>query len=87
MKWEVITRTILPSNLKVGDKIPLGTLTGTYTFTIVTMTDKIAIFESGNIQTIVVKNEDGNWQYNHWTRNKNSNNVLPIIYKIQYYEI
>lgn len=81
MKWEIVNHTILPSNLNIGDEIRLGTLIGEFVFTVVSMTDCAATLESGDMQTIVGKNEDGDWQYNHWTRNKNAKNVLPIIHK------
>lgn len=81
MKWEIVNYTILPSNLKLGDEIRLGTLIGEFVFAVVSMTDCNATLESGDMQTVVVKNDDGNWQYNHWTINKNAKSVLPIIYK------
>lgn len=80
-RWEIINHTILPSNLKLGDKILLGTLIGKFVFTVVSITDCNATLESGDMQTIVVKNESGDWQYNHWTKDKNAKTVLPIIYK------
>jgi hypothetical protein len=81
IQWEGVNHTILPSNLKLGDEIVLGTLVGEYTFTVMSMTDTDATLESGDMCTVIVRNENGEWQYNHWTKDKNSKHILPIIYR------
>ena len=81
LQVEVTDHTIIDLDLKLGDKIRLGTLTGTCIFTVVSINDKEANLESGGICTTLFKNDDNKWQYNHWTRNIDSKSILPIVYE------
>lgn len=81
IRWEGANYTILNINPKLGDQIRLLTLWGYFTFSVVNITDTEVSLETDELNTVLKKNEDGKWQYNHWVRDKHAKSILPIIFK------